>query len=248
MKHNKIVLFIIFLFIAYIGYVTFVSAKKAWKEDSLKREKVILGFPALCEAGKWVEISEKKGEEQEFEGETILKKTGGNFSDEEGKTVFDSADDHFLDYFENKKVLIGGTWKNDKKVFIEKIKCVGAEADKELQPNRQKTMRYIASDINSLSSIRNESGAWKVTAFHFVNESDFYVEYAGDPQKNKDETMLWLVRASKTERAKPVLEGLAYIKNTGENRELIKGEDIHRDAKNLLIYKYDEILKKWILK
>ena len=247
MKRVKIFYIIIFFFIAYAAYATFTSVKKEWDVEAAKKKRTVQAFPALCETGKWIEISKRRSEEEKFEKEAVLKKNGRIFSDEKEEVRFRTEENVFLNYFKNRRIIVSGSRESEKEVFVNKIKCIGIEADREDQANRQRMMRYVASGINNFSVAQNEYGSWKVTAFYFVNESDFYVEYISDSKENNDEIMLWLVTASKMERAKPILETRAYIRKTEKEREVLKGEDIHEgaDADMLFTYKFNNSTNKW---
>jgi len=247
MKRNKILYIIIAFFIAYAGYASFQAGKKTWDTKKAAEAKIVQAFPALCEAGKWSVISKVRPAGEEFAASVVLQKQGSGFSDTEGSIIFTAPEKDRLAYFENREIEVEGVRQGEKEVAVLRVRCAGPETEKETQAVRQKLMHYISSNIDSLSSVRNPNGAWKVLAFHFVNETDFYVEFAAEPRENKEETMFWLVRASKLERAKPVLEGLAYVRKTGEEKTLIKGEDIHGDAQVFSNYKYNDKQKKWII-
>ena len=250
MKKEKIlVVALVIIFVGYAAYAFFRSKNEEKKLEKEAVEKASEAFPRLCEAGGWIAVSKgstnSKGEP--YQAKTKLASKDGIWEDEKGENIFISSPDIPFDYFSGKEVELNGVktgQKDNKEVFVNKLRCAGIESNKELFANRRKLMDYVSKNINTLSDIKAQAG-WKVEAFYFVSESDFYVEYAS--VENNREIMQWLARASKFKRSKPVIESLAYFKIDPDSRkkELIKGEDSQKRDANLSKYIFNPTAKKW---
>ena len=283
MKVSKIIVSLVLIFfLGYGGLAFYKSQKERWEEKESEKQKLEKTFPGLCEAGRWINFSSRKSssDDKNYKGKLKLKLERGRFSDPEKKYFFVSNEKYPLDYFVGKEVEISGTAtgkKKGKEIAVEKIRCAGAEADKIKSAERQRLMNYLNVNINKLVLEPNANDKFKVAAFSFVGENkenktvDLYVDLESASLLKGDdgyEARIWLVRASKLERPKPLIQELAFMEKKFENSKkektskekkavkkkeipyekiILRGEDIYQDSNQGSVYNYDKIKKRWIL-
>lgn len=216
-------------------------------------------IPLQCESGEWTEFPDYSGTGKfpEFKGNVTLKMVGPDrFTNEDGSIVFTTDEKYSLAFFSDKALWVEGSEldsEKEKKVYVKKIKCVGKEADAEIQGQRQNLMRYINENIDSLALEKSPNGKWLVATFYFVNDTDLYVEYESAESILGDgpyDAHLWLIRVSKLERQVPVIETLAYIQEDEEDPEknIVKqGTDIYADATGMATYEFNEDANRWVM-
>jgi hypothetical protein len=153
----------------------------------------------------------------------------------------------------DREVRIEGYDMGEKGKYVQKVKCVGEESDKDIQAERRKLMNYISDNLDSIALEKSSKSPWQINSFYFVNNSDLYVEYES-PESLGEEAQydghLWLIRATKLDRSIPEIETLAYIQEDDEDpamNVLKVGEDLYKDTINMTIYEYDEDVAQWVL-
>ncbi len=242
------------LIAGFFGY-RYYSEKKAAREDIVDtfEEKI----PSQCENGVWTEFPEieNPGQYKKFSGNAKLRYDDENdiFSDEKGSGTFSTDKNYSLSFFMDRDVRIEGYEIETGGIYVKRIKCVGAEANKETVQSRRKLMNYIKNNINVLALEKAPKNDWQVETFYFASDTDVYVQYESEGSFIEEapyDSRLWLIRVSKMEREVPVIETLAYIQEDEEDPEknvLKQGKDIYKDAKNLTVYEFDEEAKQWVL-
>lgn len=245
MKTPKIIIYLIIAFFAaYGGYALFQAESEDKKNPTTESWKNTI--PAACESGQWIDVSLNNNDaaKESFKEQVKLMAKGKKISDESEKISFSADDEEKLAYFAGKKVVVRGIKIDNDEVGVEKIKCIGAEADVEELSARRNVMNYISRNINALAPKESLGGDWTVSGFYFVDESNVYVEYeqaspiAGIKEEKKtNDIYLWPVKISKLERTTPIIEGLSYPKKNNESV----------DIQNLSAYKFDNLKKQWKL-
>lgn len=261
-KKQKIIVFGLLIILAAAGYFLYTLYQKKAVAESAKEEivdEVENKFPAQCENGEWIEFPDyaEKGKALDYKENAGIKMTKDEeFTNEDGSVFLTTDRDYSLFFFVERDVRVEGVdISTDKKteVYVKRIKCVGKEANKDIQAERQKLMRYISGNINAIAPEKAQNDDWQVATFYFYNDSDIYVEYESMSSVAEDvsyDGRLWLIRATKLERPVPVIETLAYIHEDAEDWEknVVKiGEDLYSDADNMTVYEYEEEVKKWVL-
>lgn len=216
-------------------------------------------IPLQCENGDWTEFPDyaQAGNMAQFEGNATLKiQTDGNFTGKSGSPFFTTDENYSLAFFADKAVRIEGldiSTGGKKEIYVKRIKCVGEEANQDIQTQRQNLMNYLNADINSLALEKSPNGTWQINTFYFASDSDLYVEYESPQSIGGDKPYdghLWLIRATKLERQVPVIETLAYIQedeNDPDKNILKQGTDLYKDATGMATYEYDDDAQKWVM-
>lgn len=256
-KYPKYVLIFSGIIVIILGFYFYgiYQEKQIIKETVI--EDVEEKIPQNCENGEWVTFPdlENAGQHEKFAENIRIKYIEGKeiFSNEDGSKTFITDKNYSLFFFVDRDVRVEGYKLSEKEIYIQKIKCVGVEANKDIQNQRRKIMNYISKNINSLALEKSDNGQWQVGTFYFVNDSDLYVQYETEKSFTEEapyDSHLWLIRVSKLDRDVPVIETLAYIQENDEDPEkniLKKGEDLYKDVKNLIIYEFDEDANQWVL-
>lgn len=253
-KYGMLLLAAVILVVGFYAYKAY-SVKQIEKEDVVDTFEETI--PAKCEKGEWIVFPalESPGRYQKFSENVKIKyvKDKDKFTSEDGSKIFSTDQDYSLFFFMDRDVRIEGYDMGEKGNYVQKIKCVGEEANKDIQAKRRKLMGYINGNINSIALEKSSQSPWQINSFYFVNDTDLYVEYESPESLSGDgqyDARLWLIRATKLDRNVPEIETLAYIQedeNDPDNNILKVGEDIYRDNINMTIYEYDEDLKQWVL-
>lgn len=251
-----------FLFLGAVLLALGFYAYNMYQENQAISDEVVENFeekiPLACESGEWIvfpDSADVKTLDKKFAGNAKLKylEKEGAFANQDGSRAFTTNDDYSLSFFVDRDVRMEGYELIGNEIYVQKIKCVGKEADKIIQDQRQKLMNYISQNINSLALEKSEKSAWQVETFYFADDTDLYVQYESEGSFVEDlpyDSRLWLIRATKLERNAPLIETLAYIQEDADDPEknIIKqGEDLYRDVKNLTIYEFDDDANRWIL-
>lgn len=259
--------FFVFFGVAIIA-VGFYAYNK-YQEKLLIQEDVVDAFmenvPSQCENGEWIEFPDLEESKtlEKFVGNARLKYDDkkDKFSNADNSQEFVTDEKYSLSFFMDRDARIEG-WKipDSNNIYVKKIKCVGEEANRDVQAQRRNIMKYISENINNIALEKSREGEWQVQSFYFYNNNDLYVEYeAVSPQEedmaDEEEDIpfaarLWLVRIANPERNVPAIETLAYIQEdeNDPDKNVIKiGEDIYKDVQNLTIYEYDEDKAQWVL-
>lgn len=259
MKKPLVLLFLIIMFA--IGYFSFKYYQKKAAED-FAQEEIVSDFedeiPAKCQSGEWVEFpNQKTGAANDFVANAkLLLSKDGEFTNEDGSLVFMTDENYSLSFFAGREARVEGlsiTENGKRKIYVNKIKCVGKEANADVQSQRQNLMNYISANINSLAIEKSYGGVWQVQTFYFVNDEDVYVEYESLGSLGGDseyDARLWLIRVSKMDANVPVIETLGYIQEDEDDpdKNVVKiGQDLYKDNDNMTVYEFDDDKKIWLL-
>ena len=259
--------FFVFLGVAIIAAGFYAYNK--YQEKLLIQEDAVDAFmeniPSQCENGEWIEFPDLEGSKtlDKFVGNARLKYDDkeDEFSNADSSQIFVTDEKYSLSFFMDRDARIEG-WKipDSNNIYVKKIKCVGEEANKDIQSQRRKIMNYISGNINNIALEKSRNGEWQVQSFYFYNNNDLYIEYemvnpeeedaADEEEELPFEARLWLIRIANPERDVPAIETLAYIQEdeNDPDKNVVKiGEDIYKDVQNLTIYEYDEDKSQWVL-
>lgn len=261
MKKIKIFVYFLVIILAIAGYFFYRFYQKKTADDFTQEENVSDfedKIPSQCENGEWTEFPDyaKAGENLDFQENVRLKETDGKFTSEDGSIIFTTDEKYSLMFFRDRDTRIEGInigGPDRKETYVKRIKCVGEEANKDVQSQRQNLMKYISDNINTLALEKSPNSQWQVQTFYFYNDSDLYVEYESPASIGGDvpyDAHLWLIRATKLERPIPVIETLAYIQEDKDDpdKNIVKsGQDLYKDANNMTVYEYDDDQKTWVL-
>lgn len=249
------------LLLAAVVLVAGFYAYKSYSAKQIEEEDVLDTFdeaiPAQCENGEWIVFPDpdNKGKYAKFSENAKIKyaEAGNKFTSEDGSKIFLTDKNYSLFFFMDRDVRIEGYDMGGQGKYVQKIKCVGEEANKDIQDQRRHLMDYISGNIDSIALEKSSQSPWQINSFYFVNGTDLYVEYESPESFSEDapyDGRLWLIRATKLDRSVPRIETLAYIQEDAEDpdKNIIKvGEDLYRDNKNMTIYEYDDDAKRWAL-
>ena len=262
LKKQKILIFLIIIILIAGGYFLYQYYQKKTLSDfnsDVQMSDFEDKIPLQCENGDWTEFPDyaQTGNFSQFKGNASLKmKDADSFTNEDGSISFTTDENYSLSFFADKAVYIEGSdiSSGDKKeIYVKRIKCVGEEANPDIQYQRQSLMNYIAANINSLALEKSPSGAWQINSFYFASDSDLYVEYESPESIGGDKPYdgrIWLIRAAKLERPAPVIETLAYIQedeNDPDKNILKQGTDLYKDATGMATYEFDDDANKWVM-
>jgi hypothetical protein len=254
-KRIVLALAILVLVAGYYAYTTYMD--RQWAHDDVVdtfEEKI----PFQCESGDWTEFPDLKdpGRYEKFAGNVKLKFDENKeiFTDTEGVRIFSTDPDYSLTFFMDRDSRVEGyNLGQGNEMYVRRIKCTGEESNKDIQDKRQKLMKYISENINTLALEKAPKRNWQVETYYFANDTDLYVQYES-PESFMEEgpydSHLWLVRASRLERNVPVIETLAYIQEDAEASEkniVLQGTDLYKDTENMTAYEFDEDLNRWVL-
>ncbi|MFA4817350.1 MAG: hypothetical protein WC608_01335 [Parcubacteria group bacterium] len=262
LKKQKLLIFLIIIILIAGGYFAYQYYQKKTL-SSFNSDMQMSDFedkiPLQCENGEWTEFPDytQTGNISEFKGNASLKmQDSDNFTNEDGSIAFTTDENYSLSFFADKEVYMEGSdiSSGDKKeIYVKRIKCVGEEANTDIQSARQKLMTYISGNINNLALEKSPNGVWQINTFYFASDSDLYVEYESLGSVGGDDPYdgrLWLIRATKLERAAPVIETLAYIQEDAEDPDknvLKQGADIYKDGTGMATYEFDVDANKWVM-
>lgn len=259
---QKIIIFLIIIILIVAGYFLYQYYQKKTLTDfnsDVQMSDFEDKIPLQCEKGEWIEFPDyaQAGNFPEFKDNATLKmKDTDNFTNKDGSISFTTDENYSLAFFSDKAVRIEGSdiSSDDKKeVYVKRIKCVGEEANVDIQTQRQNLMNYISANINSLALEKSTGDAWQINTFYFVNNSDLYIEYESLGSVGGDDPYdgrLWLIRATKLERQIPVIETLAYIQEDADDPDkniLKQGKDLYKDSTGMAVYEFDVDANKWIM-
>ncbi|MFA6383023.1 MAG: hypothetical protein WCX17_01195 [Parcubacteria group bacterium] len=266
-KNNKLIkqkaiVFSIIIILVAGGYFLYQYYQKKTAAEFAVEEKISEfenKIPLQCENGEWTEFPDyaQAGNFPEFKGNATLKmKDAENFTDADGADFFTTDENYSLAFFADKAVRIEGlniSSSSKKEIYVKRIKCVGKEADPEIQSQRQNLMKYLSANINSLALEKSAVDAWQINTFYFVNDNDIYVEYESLGSVGGDEPYdgrLWLIRATKLERTIPAIETLAYIREDAKDpsKNILKqGTDLYKDATGMAVYELNDDATRWVM-
>lgn len=264
-KYKKHILIFFAVAISALGFYAY----NKYQEKSIAEEDVFDTFteniPFQCENGDWIEFPGLEDSEKfdKFVDNVRLKYDDkkNEFSNADNSQKFITDKDYSLYFFMDRDVRLEG-WKvpDSNNIYVKKIKCVGEEANKDIQSQRRKLMNYISGNINNIALEKSQYGEWQVQSFYFYNNNDLYVEYEFVGSEEEDEgdeseeipfeARLWLIRVANPDRDVPAIETLAYIQEDEEDPDknvLKSGQDLYKNEQNLTIYEYDEDREQWIL-
>lgn len=258
-RHIKEKYIILFFVAAIIAVGTFGLRDRIYRSEQM--ENKIYDFeelmPVRCENGEWIVFPDRQdtAADERFLGKVrlVYDEKERAFLDSVNKTIYRTDASYSLIFFIDREIEVDGYKLPDGSVYAQRIRCVGAEADRNVQQNRRKLMDYINAQINSLALEKTRNGDWNVQAFYFVNDTDLYVQYETEASFMEEapyDAHLWLIRVSGWSGDIPIIQTLAYIQAdaTDYEKNIVKrGEDIYKDVKNMTIYEYDEISGQWTL-
>ena len=261
-KKKKIYTYVIVAIIVTVGYFLYATYQK--KQDADFAQEVQVSdfedaIPSQCENGEWTEFPDysESGNFPEYKENTRLKNTvDDEYSNQDGTISFATSSDYALFFFTDRDVRIEGIniGERDKSnIYVKRIKCIGKEANKEVQAQRQNLMTYIGENINKLAIEKSQGDDWQVETFYFANDADVYVEYESTGSFTEEapyDAKLWLIRASRMDASVPAIETLAYIQEdeNDPDKNVVKvGSDLYVDADNMMVYEFDVDSEKWIL-
>lgn len=259
---EKIIIFSIIAILVVGGYFAYQYYQEKTLDDF--DEDVKIGeledkIPLQCESGEWTEFPDytKTGNFTPFQGNATLKmKDSDSFTSEDDATFFTTDENYSLAFFTDKVVWIEGLeiGTGDKpEIYVKKIKCVGKEANRDIQAQRQRLMKYLDANIDSIALEKSKKSTWQIDTFYFVNDNDLYVEYESPASIVGDEPYdahLWLIRATELERSVPVIETLAYIQEdeTDPDKNIVRrGEDLYKDVTGMTVYEFDTDANRWVM-
>jgi len=262
LKKQKILVLLIIIVLIIGGYFAFQYYQKKSLE-SFNSDNQMSDFenkiPLQCENGDWTEFPDyaQAGNFSQFKGSTILKMPSADqFTNADSSIAFTTDENYSLAFFADKSVYIEGpdiSSGDKKEIYVKRIKCVGEEANADIQSQRQNLMNYISANINSLALEKSANSGWQINTFYFVNDTDLYVEYESPESVGGDKPYdghLWLIRATKLERPVPVIETLAYIQedeNDPDKNILKQGTDLYKNATGMATYEFDTDANKWVM-
>lgn len=256
-KYPKYIIIFIGILIVYLGFHFYGIYEERQIVKEAVIEEVEEKIPQNCENGEWVTFPdlENSAKNEKFAENIRIKYVEEKeiFSNEDGSKTFTTDKKYSLFFFIDRDIRVEGYKLSENEIYVQKIKCVGVEANKDIQSQRRKIMDYVSRNINSLALEKSDNGQWQVGTFYFANDADLYVQYETEKSFMEEapyDSHLWLIRVSKLDRDVPVIETLAYIEENAEDPEkniLKKGEDLHKDVKNLIIYEFDEEANQWVL-
>ncbi len=249
------------LFLVAIILVAGFYAYKSYSTKQTEEEDVLDTFdeaiPAQCENGEWIVFPDpdNKGKYTKFSENAKIKyvEARNKFTSEDGSKIFLTDKNYSLFFFMDRDVRIEGYDMGGQGKYVQKIKCVGEEASKDIQDQRRHLMDYISGNIDSIALEKSSQSPWQINSFYFVNGTDLYVEYESPESLSEDapyDGRLWLIQATKLDRSVPQIKTLAYIQEDAEDpdKNILKvGEDLYRDNKNMTIYEYDDDAGRWAL-
>jgi len=260
-KQKILVFLIVIVLIAggYFAYQYYQKKNLADFNNDVQMSDFENKIPLQCENGDWTEFPDYKqtGNFSAFKGNATLKMPNADkITNEDGSIFFTTDQNYSLSFFADKAVYIEGSdisSGGQKEIYVKRIKCVGEEANQDIQSQRQNLMNYINANINSLALEKSPNGAWQINTFYFASDSDLYVEYESPQSVGGDKPYdghLWLIRATKLDRPTPVIETLAYIQedeNDPAKNILKQGTDLYKDATGMATYEFDENASKWVM-
>ncbi|OGI26454.1 MAG: hypothetical protein A3J76_00680 [Candidatus Moranbacteria bacterium RBG_13_45_13] len=218
-------------------------------------------YNAICESGESVEIASQSGTLSSATGK--LRKVypddpSSQFKNYlyylEGTESLGITGDKLykLDYFEDREVEIQGV-KNDakKEIAIAKLKCAGAETDKNLLESRKKLMNYLAANINSIAPQKAKYEKWTVDIVDFVDANNVYVEYYDAVEDNEssdvedDTSRRVLLETAAKSGGGYDAKVLAYWEMGEDDYVLKTGTDKFEEVEEVASYQYDPEDKTW---
>lgn len=259
---QKIITFAVILILVATGYFAYQYYQEKTL-DNFNSDVQMSDFesklPLQCEKGEWTEFPEyaKSGNFSQFSGNATLKmQNPDQLTNADGSTSFTTDENYSLSFFADKAVRIEGldiSTGDKKEIYVKRIKCVGEEANHDIQSQRQNLMNYINANINTLALEKSSNSGWRINTFYFANDKDLYVEYESPESIGGDKLYdghLWLIRATKLERPIPVIETLAYIQedeNDPDKNILKQGNDLYKTSTGMATYEYDDDAKQWVM-
>jgi hypothetical protein len=249
-----ILLGVLILTASLFGYLKWMAMQEE-KEDAIDIFEEQL--PAQCENGVWIEFPTLDNMSQyiKFSGKEKLKydEEKGIFLGEIGYKIFSTDKQTSLFFFVEREVQIEGHQLENNEIHVDKLKCVGVEANKDILKARRNLMHYIKNNINDLAPEKSVQGDWQVGTFYFVTDTDAYVQYetaVSFMEEAPYDSHLWLIRATNIGTTMPTIETLAYIAEDieGFDKNVVKqGVDLYKESKNMIIYEFDDATNQWIL-
>lgn len=262
MKTKKKYIYFLMAVLIAGGYFLYTIYQK--KQDADFAQEVQISdfednIPSQCENGEWTEFPDynESGEFSEYEGNANIKNISDEkFTNQDGSLSFTTDKNYSLTFFVDREVRIEGSEigsQGKQEIYVKRIKCVGKEANKDIQSERQNLMTYISGNIGSLAMEKSHGSVWQVQTFYFINDTDVYVEYESLGSFGGDapyDARLWLIRASRMDGSVPIIETLGYIQEdeNDPDKNVVKvGQDLYKDAGNMTVYEFDSDKKIWAL-
>ncbi len=251
----------IFLFLgaAIIAVGTFGFRDRLYQSE--QNENEIFDFeelmPLQCERGEWIIFPDMKeiSDYEKFIGKEKITydEKQGVFLGKDGKTIYGTDERYSLFFFIDRDIEVDGYKLSNGEIYARRVRCVGAEANRDVLQTRRKLMEYVDTHINDLALEKTRNGDWQVHAFYFVNDTDLYVQYETESSFMEEapyDSHLWLIRVGGWSGDIPVIETIAYIQEdvTDFEKNIVKkGQDIYKDVQNMTIYEFDDGLGQWVL-
>lgn len=261
-KKGKLIFWSVLAALIIGGYFAYQAYQKKAVVDFDSEETVSEfedAIPLKCENGEWVTFPDysQKGNFPDYKDNARIKGTAdGKFQNADGSVSFTTDQDYSLTFFTDRDVRIEGkeiSSGDKKEIYVKRIKCVGAEADKSIQADRQNLMNYLSSNINMFALEKSAKSQWQISTFYFYNDTDVYVEYESKASIAGDapyDGRLWLIRATNLDRSVPSIVTLGYIQedeNDPEKNIVKYGKDLYGEATGMTVYEYDGDAQKWVL-
>ena len=271
---------IMLIMVAVLFYLkATLETKSVQEEDSL--DNFVIESLDACEKGEWIEINPQFQAEAANEESAAVNEKMKTFS---GRLVpKDALLENYTGnvlYYEPGAGKLKGleTREMNLKTFapdqdslneanIVAVQCRGAVSDPKQVADRRTLMKYVSNNLDEIIPLALKDDNWEAVAFHFVDDSNFYLEIttqipAGtdlETIETKDAALLLnavpennLNKAGEEEGVKYKVKVLAFLTvNPDEDAEdyyiLKAGDDLYKENEIIGSYVYDYEKEEWSL-
>ncbi len=219
-----------------------------------ENDEITARMASECENGTWTELPANKkirtaesDEKASFSGVISTDMRNGVMKNENRDLIFTTSKNFSLIFYDNREVEIDGRYDNAsdrRSIFVEKIKCIGKEANSDIRTIRQDMMQYISHNKDNIIMRTNAKNAFDIEDITFVDDNVVYIYFV---QKQVDDSpqMLLLLRIDENNGAY-VSQKLAEYALIDHKFKLIDGVDLYTHFRKST-YEYNKNLKKWVL-
>ncbi len=216
-----------------------------------KSDALVATFATSCERGEWIELpvftqsKNKKEENVDFKGVIFAKDS--DMKNVEQDTVFTVHPEYSLMFFDSRNVEIIGkriNIENEKKIYVEKIRCIGNDASQTVQRARQEKLQFITQNKQEIFELSESDVLVDIEDISFVQENITYIYFVQSGDEYGIEKLL-VIRIDE-DKSGYAPHKLAEYDLADKKFILINGSDKYSHSRKIT-YEYNDKLGLWML-
>ena len=208
-----------------------------------------------CENNLWVKIDDFEGGKKKVVGVLSASQLGENEEKRfwlDNKTRLLISKKEIVDFFENRKVEVLATEKNER-LRVAELRCFDKDKKNQSETEnsnfRGRAMKYVSERLDILSLVE---GSWQAKNFSWPKkngtlENEYvFVQFEGQKSGSAELVSHLLLLKVLDEDGKIVVENIAFFNQGNENWEMVQGSNIFSEVTLGDLYVFEEGLKSWV--